>query len=48
MINLQQVVGENKLAYLASSDVTDNAAVANGFNSALGAALTFDASCFLS
>ena len=47
MINAQQVVGQNKLAYLASSDVADNAAVANGFNSALGAALTFDASCFL-
>jgi len=48
MINLQQVVGQNKLAYLAASDVTDKAAVANGFNAALGAPLTFDASCFLS
>lgn len=47
MINLQQVVGQNKLAYLAASDVTDKAAVANGFNSALGAPLTFDTSCFL-
>lgn len=47
MINLQQVVGQNKLAYLAASDVTDKAAVANGFNSALGSPLTFDASCFL-
>lgn len=48
MINLQQVVGQNKLAYLATSDVTDKAAVANGFNAALGVPLTFDASCFLS
>ncbi|MBO4737305.1 MAG: hypothetical protein J5627_02560 [Bacilli bacterium] len=48
MINLQQVVGQNKLAYLAASDVTDKVAVANGFNAALGAPLTFDASCFLS
>ena len=48
MINLQQVVGQNKLAYLAASDVTDKAAVANGFKAALGAPLTFDASCFLS
>ncbi|MCR5692536.1 MAG: hypothetical protein K6G74_00995 [Bacilli bacterium] len=47
MINLQQVVGQNKLAYLAASDVTDKAAVANGFNSAIGSPLTFDASCFL-
>lgn len=48
MFRTQQVVGHNKLQYLSKDDVTDLAKIANDFNSALGEALTFDSSCFLS